>query len=373
MSKASTATELNMQRTMVLDVNPNRVRPFADQPREYFDPQELTNLQLSIKARGQLQPGMVKAINDREHDYEIVDGQRRWHACKNLGIPFRAIVIEPQNVEDQFEIAVAANFQRAGHTPMEIARAIERMCTTGGRNAEYVGRVMGRHPTLMNQYRRLVQLVPELQTSVNAAKGDRDRLPVMVAFEIARLPQSDQLRVYNEIQAAGLGASGAQDYLRRLLAGTVIAARKQKPADVGKVIRSFVASTIQRAELHLERIRDDVNAGQIVFSLTQNKKLSDLRGSILTSIEKLQALHDRLNVQPVSTQPTKNKSEVGPESKFVYSHPMTCPKCHSTNTRFRRLSNADPKTGTWVCMAKACELRISHVVIRVDTKHRPAN
>src|SRR5207248_3150600 len=110
----------------VIVVGPDRVRPLAGQPRRYFDPVQLAALEKSIWKRGQLQPGLVRALQgDKKHDYELIDGQRRWHACSKLGVPFRAVVVDTADAEDQFEMSIAANFQRADHTPMEIAAAIE--------------------------------------------------------------------------------------------------------------------------------------------------------------------------------------------------------------------------------------------------------
>lgn len=367
----SAAPQVDHIRTVVLDINPNRVRPFKEQPREYFDETELINLELSIRQRGQLQPGMVKAITDRDHDYEIVDGQRRWHACRKLNIPFRAIVIEPAGLEDQFEIAVAANFQRAGHTPMEIAKAIERMCTQGKRSEEYVARVMGKHVTTVNQYRRLVDLVPEAQAMVDLGRADADRLPVIVAIEVARLPQPDQLRVVREIQSKGLKASAAQDYVRGMLSGTVITGRTPVPADTSRIIRSFIIAMIQRAEHHLQRLSVDADAVKVVTGLYQTQKLTELRGSIIVGIESLQRLHDRLSLAPdMNSFPVKSRREQPQrEAEFIYSILQKCPKCQTTAVRFRKRSDADPKTGTWNCMAKGCELRISHVVMKVDKKY----
>lgn len=172
----------------VISIDTNRVRPFADQPREYFDAGELVSLELSIKQRGQLQPAMVRKLtDDRDHDYELVDGQRRWHACSRLGIPLRAMIINPEDPEDQFEISVAANFQRAEHTPMEIAKAIERMCTQGKRTAEYVATLFGKSASWVVITRRLIVLVPELQALLEPSA--KDPLAVSVAIELARLPK----------------------------------------------------------------------------------------------------------------------------------------------------------------------------------------
>lgn len=52
-------------------------------PREYFDPQEMTELKDGIRAYGVLQPILVRPISGSDL-YEIVAGERRWRAAKNV-------------------------------------------------------------------------------------------------------------------------------------------------------------------------------------------------------------------------------------------------------------------------------------------------
>ncbi len=65
------------QRTVLAVVGLATVRPNPRQPRHHFDPDALAELAASIKARGLLQPIVVK----READgYLLMAGERRWRA-----------------------------------------------------------------------------------------------------------------------------------------------------------------------------------------------------------------------------------------------------------------------------------------------------
>lgn len=370
--------------TAVLSIHPGRVRPFADQPREYFDAGELISLELSIKQRGQLQPAMVRRLaGDRDHDYEIVDGQRRWHACMRLNVPFRAVIIDPENPEDQFEIAVAANFQRSDHTPMEIAKAIERMCTQGKRTEEYVSTLFGKSTWWVSAHRSLNNLVLEIQQLLEP-RASKDQLAVAMAIQIARLPKEQQLSTLEDIQARGLTVARAIDKIRLMLVGDA-PERRKKPDQHHRNLENFVRATIQKADMTLDRMGPD-DFRLMVAMLTKNKAFDRLRESVMTAIGRLEVLHRRLSEcrAGVGSEPAPaQKPEAAPAPDpaplrahasavaYLFSHPMKCPKCGTTGARFRRRSAADLQKDYWICETKGCQLKISHYNIRVDKTYQP--
>lgn len=360
----------------VISIATNRVRPFADQPREYFDPGELISLELSMKQRGQLQPAMVRLLtDDPDHDYELVDGQRRWHACTKLKIPFRAVIIDPEDPEDQYEISVAANFQRADHTPMEIANAIERMCTQGKRTEQYVALLFGKSGAWVNLQRRLIHLVPEIQAQLTP-NGSKDQLPVAIAVHLARLPKEQQLSTLQEIQARGLSSVRAADKIRRMLLDGMPEQRKRSAnRDNDRQLQRYVRRTIQDADRMFDRMGPD-EFRMMVGLLTKRKSYDELRDNLMTAIGRLEVLHRRLTECRSSVQveaPARKSIPTVPAAapEFVHSHPMKCPKCGATGTRFRRWSNANLEKEHWECLTKGCLLKISHYQIKIDRNYEP--
>ena len=55
------------------------LKPSRFQPRKNFDKQQLEDLALSIKARGIIQPIVVRKSD--ENTFEIIAGERRWRGC----------------------------------------------------------------------------------------------------------------------------------------------------------------------------------------------------------------------------------------------------------------------------------------------------
>src|SRR5687767_1132892 len=82
-----------------------QIRPFADQPRTYFNQAELQQLADSIAENGQRVPIFVRELDPWEppYRYELIDGQRRWHACDMAKVRrMKSIILEVDDVIEQF-------------------------------------------------------------------------------------------------------------------------------------------------------------------------------------------------------------------------------------------------------------------------------
>lgn len=201
----------------------------------------MVSLEASIKQRGQIQPGLVKELEGQDFDFELVDGQRRWTACARLKIPFCAVIVEPENEAEQYEISVTANFQSSSHTPMEIAKACCRLYEAG-RSEIYIGNLFGKSPFWVSRYMYLAHLIPELQEMLDPAiiPSRDDRLPVTLAQDLARLDEDSQRRRYKQIQRDGVQTLDSNIVRRELRDSGEIAARTMKPSGHGRMIDGFL-------------------------------------------------------------------------------------------------------------------------------------
>lgn len=91
------------------------------QPRRYFDPDKMLELQKSIKQYGILEPIIVRAIDT---GYELVAGERRFRAAKELGLDKIPAVVHQLTTEQAYEIALIENLQREDLNPVEETEAI---------------------------------------------------------------------------------------------------------------------------------------------------------------------------------------------------------------------------------------------------------
>lgn len=118
------------------DLPVERIRGNRWNPRSSgFDGPAFDELVASIRQKGVIQPIVVRSIQEDEHDYEIIAGERRHRAMTVIAIEdlsrctIPAIVRECGD-EEAFEICFIENLQRQDLSEPEEARAF----------AEYVGR-----------------------------------------------------------------------------------------------------------------------------------------------------------------------------------------------------------------------------------------
>lgn len=142
-----------------------------DQPRKSFTEAELTDLTLSIREKGLLQPIVVRP--DVQDDFLIVAGERRWRAIGRLigsghwpaerPIPIR--LASPADEAEVMELALIENTQRADLNHMELAQGYRRLQDLG-RTPKQIAAAVGRHNDHVTQHIRLTNLPAELHPLV---------------------------------------------------------------------------------------------------------------------------------------------------------------------------------------------------------------
>lgn len=93
-----------VQRTMKYkEIDPSKCRPWKhhNRPDVWLTPESCKSLIASIKAEGQLELGLVRAVNDEPGiDYEIIYGARRWFSAKQIdGGKFKARITDASDQE----------------------------------------------------------------------------------------------------------------------------------------------------------------------------------------------------------------------------------------------------------------------------------
>lgn len=190
------------QATFDPEVPVDRIRPMANQPRKYFNPDKLLRLSESIKSIGQITPGYLRMVRtDADgRDRELVDGERRWQAILMGGMPtFRAMIVQVDDEAAQFIMSVIANFNREGHTPMEVADAIRVSHEQLKLSMEEIGEMIGFSAVYCNNLYGLRRLTHEVRELLDPNRGSNRKLPVTAAIEISRLPAQYQMNVANRL------------------------------------------------------------------------------------------------------------------------------------------------------------------------------
>ena len=155
------------------------VSPNPFQPRRIFNEAELDELASSVKAKGVLQPILVRKLGDG--GYELIAGERRWRAAKLAGLKKIPAIIRPATDAEAMEMALIENLQRKDLNAMEAARAYQRLMKEFGLTQEAVSRALGKERSSIANTVRLLALQSEVQTWVESDQLSLGHAKVLLA------------------------------------------------------------------------------------------------------------------------------------------------------------------------------------------------
>ena len=140
----------------------------SNQPRKYFDNGKMSELKDSIKNSGLLQPITVRKISNGK--YEIVAGERRYRACRELGM--ESIPVIEMNVGDArgYELSVLENIQRENLNPIEEAESYLMLMEVYGYTQEKLSEKLGKTRSSVSNKMRILKLSASVKEMVK--KGE---------------------------------------------------------------------------------------------------------------------------------------------------------------------------------------------------------
>jgi ParB family transcriptional regulator, chromosome partitioning protein len=196
----------------------SQIRPNPLQPRKEFKPEDLADLEASLRVSGLLQPVTVRTATTGS-GFELIAGERRFRAAQRLGwteIP--AIVKE---VDDRLllSLAMVENLQRADLNPIEEAEGYEQLIREFSLTQQEVADIVGKdRSTVANTLRLLLlpasvrRLVWDGQLTIGHARallgmGDEARIADL-AREVERRVRETAQAQGKKPSASGTGTSG---------------------------------------------------------------------------------------------------------------------------------------------------------------------
>jgi ParB family chromosome partitioning protein len=146
------------------------LRPSALQPRRYFAEDELAALTESIRARGVMQPLLVRRVEGADEQYEIVAGERRWRAAQIAGCHELPVVVYALSDREALELALLENVQRQDLTPLEEADGYRRLIEEFGHTQEELARTLGKSRSHIANLIRLLGLPAPLRAMLDGGQ-----------------------------------------------------------------------------------------------------------------------------------------------------------------------------------------------------------
>ena len=153
------------------NLSPDDIAPNAKQPRTEFRQEELDELIVSIREIGVLQPIVVRPFADAVAggpQYELIMGERRLRATKQLGLSTIPAVIKSTADEDMLRDALLENLHRANLNALEEASAYQQLLADFGITQEQLAARIGRSRPQITNTLRLLKLPATVQKRVAA-------------------------------------------------------------------------------------------------------------------------------------------------------------------------------------------------------------
>jgi len=190
------------------------LRPGKYQPRTRMDEASLNELAESIKARGVIQPIVVRPVGDSQ--YEILAGERRWRAARIAGLERIAAVVREVPDEAALGIGLIENIQREDLNPIEEATGLKRLIDEFKLTHDEVARAVGRSRVGVTNLLRLLELAPAVQGMLQEGRIDMGHARALLSLSRPR-----QVELAHQVAAKGLSVRETE----RLVQGAAAAPR----------------------------------------------------------------------------------------------------------------------------------------------------
>ena len=133
------------------------IRPNPYQPRKDFKPEELADLEASLKASGLLQPITVRKAPAGQ-GFELIAGERRFRAATRLGWTEIPAVVKDVDDRTLLGLAMVENLQRTDLNPLEEAEGYQRLIEEFDLTQQQAADVIGKDRSTVANMLRLLNL-----------------------------------------------------------------------------------------------------------------------------------------------------------------------------------------------------------------------
>lgn len=142
----------------------NSIVPNPYQPRVNFEPGALDELKNSILENGLIQPITVRRVDKH---YELISGERRLRASKELGIKeIPAYIIKVDTKEAMLALSLIENIQRADLNAIEIATTYRKLMVECDLSQEEIATKVGKERSTITNSLRLLKLPNRIQQAL---------------------------------------------------------------------------------------------------------------------------------------------------------------------------------------------------------------
>jgi ParB family chromosome partitioning protein len=163
-------TEIKTQSGVVTanrdEIDVENISANPKQPRVVFDEEQLTELALSIKEVGLLQPPVVRSIGNGK--YQLIMGERRFRAAKLAGLKSIPVIVRQTSDDQLLREALIENIHRSQLNPLEEGAAYQQLLNDFSYTHDELALKLSKSRPAITNTMRLLNLPPAVQRKVAA-------------------------------------------------------------------------------------------------------------------------------------------------------------------------------------------------------------
>lgn len=201
----------------MLPIDRIEANPF--QPRTVFDQESLSELVLSIKELGIIQPVTVRKMGYDQ--FQLISGERRFRASQVAGLTEIPAYIRVANDQAMLEMALVENIQRKDLDPIEIALSYQRLIEECQLTQEAMSARVGKKRATITNTLRLLKLPPEMQVALRKGEISPGHARALLSIDHEKGRKALFIRILEQ----GLSVRQAEEMSRE--EGTTTARKKQ--------------------------------------------------------------------------------------------------------------------------------------------------
>ena len=208
-AEQETEKETEKEAGLVRMVRTSRVEPDRNQPRKSFDKEKLQELADSIKAKGLLEPIIVRETGDH---FEIIAGERRWRACRLAELNEIPVIVKDYSDLERVEISLIENIQREDLNPIEEANAYRRLIDEFHLKQDELAERVSKNRTSIANSMRLLKLGSKVQEMAADGRISMGQARALIPVE----DEDQQLALAEKIVEQQLSVRDVEKLIRDL-------------------------------------------------------------------------------------------------------------------------------------------------------------
>lgn len=187
----------------------SEITPNPDQPRKDFNEQALEELAQSIKEHGVITP---ITVNKKDGKYTIIAGERRYRACKMVGLEKIPAYIRIVTLQETMEMSLIENIQREDLNSIEIALSLQALLQETHLSQEELSQKLGKSRGTISNYIRLLKLPAEVQLALRNDEITMGHARSIITIE----DENKQIEIVREIKEKDLSVRQVENMATRL-------------------------------------------------------------------------------------------------------------------------------------------------------------